>query len=159
VEEGVVKGKTKPGKWNYRSNTKKRFPGSWRFLEPSPMEDGALDMIAGGPMPETEEEWKKYMFRTQQAMTKMMHYLTYTANKVYTMSDQNSRLINENKERNRRLGAMEKQIEALRSKVGGPIVEQAGRKLLPVENEKPGDTKEMKQRADRLIARVSNGYI
>ena len=42
--EGEVRGDLKPGKWYYRSKTKKPFPGSYKFLEPT-----AAEFLAATP--------------------------------------------------------------------------------------------------------------
>jgi hypothetical protein len=159
VEEGEVRGKLEPGKWHVRSNTRKPWPGSWRFLEPTDKEGLAFDQMAGGAMPKDEEEYKQFVFRNLQANASMAHYIAYCAAQLFKVGDQNSRMISQMTEMNRRMSTLEKTVEGLRSKVGGPIVETAGRKLLPIETEKPGDTPEMQQKADDFILKVSNGYV
>jgi hypothetical protein len=154
VEEGQVPIDLDVGTWHTRSGTKKPFPGSYRFLEPTAKEAMAMDRVLGGAMPTTDEDFCKFVFNALQAMGKMSHYHVYNAATLYRMADQNCRMQANQTTMIKRIQYLEKQVEALRSKVGGPIVEAVGRKLLPVELKEPKDTPEMKKRADALLDKV-----
>jgi hypothetical protein len=143
------------GTWRVRSTTKKPFPGSYRYLEPTVNESIHMDKVLGTTMPTTEAEFSEYVYTALQAIAKMSHYHVYTASTVYRMSDQNGRIQSNQTAMLKRIQYLEKQVEALRSKVGGRVVEAVGRKMLAVEVEEPKDTTEERKRADAFLDKVS----